>query len=146
MNNKILIGAIAGLVVIGIIAYLVIANPLGLGIKQGTIEGTTITSLSLESFPAGTQMGPGLTGTETTTIKIGEIVGLKGTATADGSVTASIKIYQDENMILEQPCVEIKGSGGFGCSLGYPQTPGIYTLKMYIDDTEKSSLDFEVTE
>ncbi|MDD5700108.1 MAG: hypothetical protein PHH00_02860 [Candidatus Nanoarchaeia archaeon] len=146
MKNKILIAIIAVLVVIGVVAYFAIANPFGWGAKPGTAEGTTITSLHLESFPEGTQIGAGMTGTETTSFKIGEMGVVVAEVTADGSVTATIGIYQNATLVTGQPCVEIVGTGGFGCSLGYPQTPGTYTLKLYIEDIEKTSLDFEVTQ
>lgn len=142
MDKKILIvGIILAVLIIGGAGYFVF------GTKSGTSEGTTIISLRLESFPAGTQMGPGLTGIETTTIKLGEIVALSGTATTDGKVTSSIKIFDaNDNLVLEQPCVKIKGTGGFGCSVNYPQNIGTYTLRLYVEDTEKMSFGFEVSE
>lgn len=142
VDKKILIGGIVILIlIIGVIGYFIFSG------KNGTSEGTTISSLYLESFPAGTQMGPGMKGTETSTIKLGEIVSLSGTAMTDGSVKSTVKIFDAQNNpILEQTCVNIKGSGSFGCGLGYPQSAGRYILKFYLDDTEKRSLEFEVQE
>ncbi len=142
-KTSILILVIGLIFVVGFVGYILFTQ-LGLGVKQGTAEGTTITSLHLESFPEGTQLGAGMTGTETTVFKMGEIAVVSAEITTDGSVTATIGIYQNGTFVLGQPCVEIKGSGGFGCSLGYPQTSGNYTLKVYIDETEKKSMNFEV--
>ena len=142
IDKKILIGiGIAVILIIGVIGFFIF------GMKSGTVGGTTIDSLFLESFPAGTQMGPGLTGTETTTIKIGEIVSLSGTITVDGSITTSVQVFDTGgNLLLGQPCGTIKSSGGFGCGFGYPQVAGTYTLKFYVDDVEKTSFEFEVTQ
>lgn len=142
MDKKIILGiVIVAIIFTGIFGYLI------LGTKSGTAGGTNVNTLFLESFPAGTQMGPGLTGIQTTTIKIGELVSLSGTITADGAVDSSVKIFDAQNnLVTEQPCVKIKGTGGFGCSLDYPQSAGTYTLKFYIDDTEKRSLEFGVTQ
>ncbi len=144
VNKKILVIIIASVLIISLISYLVFTNLLNS--KKGTAEGSIITSLFLESFPAGTQMGPGMKGTETTIFKIGEIADLSGTITTDGSVTSTIKIFDENgNLAAEQSCVEIKGTGGFGCGLILPQTAGKYTLKFYIEDTEARSLSFDVT-
>ncbi len=138
MKKKILIGGIIlAVLIIGIIGYFIF------GTKNGTADGTTITSLRLESFPEGTQMGPGMTGTETTNIKIGEIVSLSGTAITDGSVDSLVKIFDAQNnLVQEQPCVKIQGSGGFGCSLNYPQIAGAYVLKFFVEGTEEKSFEF----
>lgn len=146
MKHKLLILAVSIVFIAGLVAYLAIANPFGFGVEKGTAEGTTITSLHLESFPAGAQLGPGMTGTETTSFRIGEIAALSAEVTTDGQVGSSIKIYQNGTLMLEQDCVEIEGTGGFGCGFDYPQTSGTYTLKVYIEDTEEMSLDFEVIE
>lgn len=145
VNKKILILIVALVLVISLISYFVFTSfP---GFKIGTVEGTTITSLHLESFPAGTQMGPGLTGTETTSFKIDEIGVISGTVTTNGKVTSTIKIFDiDGNFIDEHSCVEIKGTGGFGCSLNIPQQAGKYILELYIENIEVRSLDFEVME
>ncbi|MCK9595962.1 hypothetical protein M0R19_02150 [Candidatus Pacearchaeota archaeon] len=140
MNKKIIIGVIVILIVavIGYFTFMKYNSP-------GSVEGTIITSLHIESFPTGTQMGPGMKGTETTTIKIGDIISLSGTITTDGVVDSSFKIFNlENNLILAQDCVKIKGTGGFGCSMDYPQVAGKYVLKFYIEDVEVRGMEFEV--
>src|SRR3972149_5505429 len=112
---KVLIWALGLVLMVGLALYIILTKS-GLLTTQGSAEGTTITALHMESFPAGTQLGPGMTGTETTSFKIGEIAVLSGTVVTDGKVSSSFRIFKDGNTVgQEQTCVEIKGSGGFGC-------------------------------
>ena len=150
MSNKtlIIIIVVLAIVVVGLVVYFSLGK---LGAEKGAaslgeVKGT-ITSLYLESFPAGTQMGPGMKGEQKTSFKKDEIVELSGTAEVSESLTATVKIFdKDGSQYNEQPCVEIKGSGGFGCGLMIPQQAGQYTLKFYLEGQEVKTLSFEVIE
>lgn len=115
------------------------------------IEGTKeITSAHLEKFPAGTEIGPGVQGTVTTTFKKTDLMGLSGEAVitgATGKATLTFQILDANGEIVQGGAqgMEIKGSGGFGmCCINVPQTIGEYNLKLFLDGKEAKTLTFEV--
>lgn len=147
VSNKTLVWIIAVLVVV--VLGLIIYNSMGSSSPSKTgnsASAPVISSLYLESFPAGTQMGPGLKGKQTTTFKVGELGDVSGVVQLSKSSISTIKIYDAVGgLSVEQACVDIASSGGFGCGLIIPQSPGKYTMKFYLDGVEAKSVDFEVT-
>jgi len=151
-NKKILAFVIAGLVLIalGVAAYFFLIKGSS-GTPSPTLDisvgGTTLTSLDIETFPAGSLPGPGVHGKKTSVVTIGEIAVISGTMVTDNSVSTSLELVDSSGKVLNKAdCVVAEGSGGFGCGFAYLPFAGNYSLRFYMDDIEAITLPFEVVE
>jgi len=144
MSNKILIiiVIILVLVAVGLAYYLVFWQ------KEG-ISGE-VTSVHLEMFPEGTDIGPGQKGTETSTFKKSDLMAISGEAklrTEKSMLTFQILDEKGEMVQGGAPGMELKASGGFGmCCIDLPNEVGKYNLKLFLDEKEAKIISFEVVE
>lgn len=161
MANKVLIGIIIvlALVIVSFIAYPSIFSPsqnqgsnssghqAGTGTQTKDFTGG-ITSAEFQVFPAGTQLKPGMTGTVTNTFKASDLVSVSGVSDVGKQVVITLKILDangnDMGTVWHGNEITIQsGTFGFG-SISIPQTPGNYTLKIYLDNYESKDMDFQV--
>lgn len=126
------------------------AEQLKTELNECVVGTKEINSVYLEKFAAGTQMGPGVKGTTTTTFRKNDLMGISGEAVITGKTGKATLTFQvlDENGKIIQgggQGMELKGSGGFGmCCINLPETPGKYTMKLFLDGKESKTISFEV--
>lgn len=149
MQQKSLIAVVGVLVlvIIGLVYYFLFwqkgeaGGPGGSGGFQ-----SVITSAHLEMFPIGTQMGPGLSGTETTVFRSGELMGLSGEVNIVGTAKLTVQILDASGQVVRAGMeMNLTGAGGFGmCCFPFPDTVGTYTMKLFVDSVESKTLPFQV--
>jgi len=114
----------------------------------GSGQPTAITSVHLESFPLGAQMGPGITGTATTIFNKNLSMGIAGESSLQSAKIAARIFSQDGTEVSDPvgwPGIDLQGSGGFSsCCINFPGEPGSYILQLYVDGVESVALDFSV--
>jgi len=95
----------------------------------------------------GTQLRPGVRGTEKTVFGKWDQIGITGQADVSAGATLTGKLFDSDGteVPIGWPGMQFSGPGGFNaCCLASPQTAGIYTLKLYLDGAEAKSLAFKV--
>ncbi len=160
MANKALIGIVIVLafVIVGLVVFYVLPSsgsnsgaPSGSSGNQ-TTKGFTgdITSAEFQVFPAGTQLKPGMTGTVTSSFKASDLVSISGVSDVSKPVVVTLKILDangnDTGTVWHGNEITIQsGTFGFG-SISIPQTPGNYTLKIYLDNYESKEMPFQIVQ
>jgi len=151
VEKNILVGLIIlALVIVGLVGYYVILP----GIIQRYSSGESqtfsggITEAHFEIFPAGTQLEPGMIGTNTSIFNKDDLVSISGESDVSKQVVLTIKIFDNNGNDMGTAWYgnEIKiqtGPFGFG-SITIPQTAGTYLLKIYLDNSQAKALPFQV--
>lgn len=107
-----------------------------------------IISAHFETFPEGTEMGPGMTGMMTNSFNQNDLVGISGEADVNKNVELTFEIYDVYGNKVESywegdfPTIN---SGNFGfCCINIPQESGYYTMKLFLNGKESRTMLFDV--
>lgn len=163
MKNKIVIGLLVVLIIIGGLVYY-----FGFWQKEKMVEeikeeveeikeeiiGEGIISAWLESSPAGIPIAElPREGKKTTIFKKDDLIRLSGEFQYDGKVILSYQIFNKKGEMVQDKTslMELEGEegtiGGFGaCCLISPREVGEYIVKLFLNDKEEKTLSFEIVE
>jgi hypothetical protein len=107
-----------------------------------------ITSVHFETFSDGTEIGPNIVGIVTNSFSVNDIVGVSGESNVNKEVELTFQIFDMNGNKIKSlwkgDKIKIQ-SGTFSfCCLNLPQQQGVYTLKIYLNNKETTTLFFDV--
>ncbi len=142
------------LIVFGLTYYLVMSNQKFMAKnnfpkEEGVEESNNIVSLSLMKFIPGSDSSEEKT-IETLSFNSGDLIRIEGEiAFAPGSdkVRLTYQVLEEENKLpqdIDTPELEIETTHFGSCCIKAPDEKGRYLLKVFLDDQEKNTINFEV--
>ena len=107
-----------------------------------------IISAHFETFPEGTEIGPGMAGLVTNSFNQNDLVAISGEADVNKNVELTFEIYDVYGNKIESywegdfPKIN---SGTFGfCCINIPQESGYYTMKLFLNGKESRTMLFDI--